>query len=144
MRNKLWVGVLLLVAMASLSWLAAQTQRREGTLYMLITSDDPWRVEAALTLATRAQEHGYRVVVHLHARGVKIANKHAHQASPELVNSQRQLQSLLQKGVKVYVCPGNSRRAGMKVPDDWISGVSSGSPEVIDLMMAPNTKVVSY
>lgn len=142
MRYTRWLALALLAVVVGALWLGAQTQKRPGTFYVYIISDDPWRVETGVNMAARARERGYEVVIHLTARGVKLASKKTPQ--DELANARKTLQQLIKEGVTVYVCPRNSARAGMKVPDDWIEGVVRGEPHVIDIQMAPNTEAVSF
>lgn len=141
-RYSRWIGVMVLVAIASALWLSAQTQKRLGVYYVYILSDDPWRVDTAVTMASVAKNRGYEVVVHLSARGVKLADKR--NPRDELAGARQNLQTLVREGVKVYVCPRNSARAGMKVPDDWISGVLRGVPGTVDIQMRHDTQVVTF
>ncbi|MCS6949510.1 MAG: DsrE family protein [Armatimonadota bacterium] len=137
---RLALGVLLLIALGFV-YLHAQTTSRDSTLFVNLTSDDAWRAEMALHYAQQAQRLGYRVVLFLNVRGVYVARKNP---PASLRQAQANLQQMIRAGATVYVCPMCSRRAGMRVPDDWIEGVKAGSEEVIHLQMGANTRVMSY
>ncbi|MCS7272539.1 MAG: DsrE family protein [Fimbriimonadales bacterium] len=141
-RYSRWIGVIVLATIAGVLWLSAQSPKRSGTYYVYILSDDPWRVSTAVTMASVAKSRGYEVIVHLSARGVKLADKR--NPNDALAEARQNLQALIREGVKVYVCPRNSARAGMKVPDDWISGVLRGVPETVDIQMRHDTQVVTF
>ncbi|MFN7019194.1 MAG: DsrE family protein [Fimbriimonadales bacterium] len=140
MRNATrWIGLLALAV--SLVWLNAQGSKRDGTLFLNLTTDDAWNNEMALNYASQARDLGYDVVVFLNVRGVHVAQK---EPPADLAKAQEQLKSLMARGAKVYVCTPCSRRAGLKPPADWIDGVIEGSRETLEIQMASNTKVMSY
>lgn len=142
MRNATrWIGLLALAVAVSLVWLNAQGSKRDGTLFLNLTTDDAWNNEMALNYAAQARDLGYDVVVFLNVRAVHVAQK---EPPADLAKAQEQLKSLMARGVKVYVCTPCSRRAGLKPPADWIDGVTEGSRETIEIQMAPNAKVMSY
>jgi len=133
--------VVLLVATIAFAYLHAQTVSRDQTLFVNLTSDDAWRAEMAVHYAEQAQQLGYRVVLFLNVRGVYLARKNP---PASLRSVQAKLLQMIREGATVYVCPMCSRRAGMRVPDDWMDGAQAGSAEVIHLQMSPNTHVMSY
>ncbi len=142
MRNATrWIGLLALALAVSLVWLNAQGSKRDGTLFLNLTTDDAWNNEMALNYASQARDLGYDVVVFLNVRGVHVAQK---EPPADLAKAQEQLKSLMARGAKVYVCTPCSRRAGLKPPADWIDGVIEGSRETLEIQMASNTKVMSY
>ncbi|MCS7265624.1 MAG: DsrE family protein [Armatimonadetes bacterium] len=140
-KKTFWLGLTIFAIFASLMWLNAQSAKRDGTLFLNLTSDEPWRAEMAINYATQARKLGYDVVVFLNVRGVFLARK---EPLTDLVKAQEQLKTLMALGSKVYVCPSCSKRAGIKPRADWIDGAIEGSHETIELQMAPNTKVMSW
>ncbi len=78
------------------------------------------------------------MIVFLNVRAVTIANKKVPQhKGAELIKE------LLDDGARVFVCPTCTKQAGLDI-DDRLEGIEPGGPEFRKLLMAPNTKIISY
>lgn len=99
----------------------------------------------AFGYANKVMDQGHEVVVFLNVRAVKLA----HRSIPQPVDPQRELTArdeltaLMERGARVFVCPGCTLKAGMS-QEDWIDGVEPGGPELIALQMDPLSMIVSY
>lgn len=125
---------------------APQAQAQdEPTIIFNVTTDDVWTGQMALGLAKRMLDAGHDVVVFLNVRAVTLANSAVppHTAAGPGLTAHEMIAGLLDAGGRVFVCPTCTVQAGLSA-DNWIEGVEAGSPELIDLMMAPGTRIISY
>lgn len=99
----------------------------------------------ALGLAERVLDMNYPVVVFLNVRAVTLANKKIPQHTGGLSdkNPHDMLTALMDKGAQVYVCPSCTEQAGLDI-DDRLEGTKPGSKELIEIMMAPTSKIMNY
>jgi predicted peroxiredoxin len=117
----------------------------ETTLFLNLTTDETMAATMALSYADMVKEAGHPVVVFLNVRGVRIADKNfpPDRRQSGAKTPKDMLEMLMAKGVAVHVCPMCSENAGMS-EDDWIDGVKRGGAEIIQIQMAPGTRVMSY
>lgn len=138
--------VLLLIVFAlTLPPLKSVNAADDSTLFINLTSDDPWTAKMAFHYAKQVQEIGHPVVVFLNVRGVRLADKAIPDGSadPDTQAAQETLQAMIADGATVYVCRMCTTKAEMS-ESDWIEGVKPGSKETIDIQMAESTRVMSY
>jgi|GEM_PF-1039918 len=125
----------------------AQTVRAEtpGTLIVNMTSDDIWTAQMALGFANAIHNDGHDVVVYLNVRAVTFANRHVpqHRTAMDGKTPHELLEELIDAGVRVFVCPGCTRQAGLSL-DDRLEGVLPGGEPYREIVMAPGTRIVSY
>lgn len=148
-RSPILVVALLLLAalpgLATLPGLAAAEEGDKTRLFLNLTTDDVWTSQMAFTYANKVLDQGHEVVVFLNVRAVRLA----HRDIPQPVYGQRDttarqdLEALIGRGARVFVCPGCTLQAGM-TPDDWIEGVEPGGPALIALQLDPGSKILSY
>ena len=133
------------VAMVIFAAQAAVGDNTKTRLFLNLTSDDVWSNQMAFGYANKVMDQGHEVVVFLNVRAVKLA----HRSIPQPVDPQRELTArdeltaLMERGARVFVCPGCTLKAGMS-QEDWIDGVEPGGPELIALQMDPLSMIVSY
>lgn len=133
------------VAMLIFAAQAAVGDTTKTRLFLNLTSDDVWSNQMAFGYANKVMDQGHEVVVFLNVRAVKLA----HRSIPQPVDPQRELTArdeltaLMERGARVFVCPGCTLKAGMS-QEDWIDGVEPGGPELIALQMDPLSMIVSY
>ena len=123
----------------------AQDADPAPTLVVHVTTDDAWTGLKGLAFARNAQNAGGNVVVFLNVRAVTFANanvpqyagatsgKTAHDLVAEIVDA----------GGRVFACPGCTRQAGLDIADR-IDGIEPGGPEFLDIIMAPDTRIISF
>ena len=61
------------------------------------------------------------------------SGKTAHDLVAEIVDA----------GGRVFACPGCTRQAGLDIADR-IDGIEPGGPEFLDIIMAPDTRIISF
>ncbi len=133
------------VAMVIFAAQAAVGDTTKTRLFLNLTSDDVWSNQMAFGYANKVMDQGHEVVVFLNVRAVTLA----HRSIPQPVDPQRELTArdeltaLMERGARVFVCPGCTLKAGMS-QEDWIDGVEPGGPELIALQMDPLSMIVSY
>ena len=112
------------VAMLIFAAQAAVGDTTKTRLFLNLTSDDVWSNQMAFGYANKVMDQGHEVVVFLNVRAVKLA----HRSIPQPVDPQRELTArdeltaLMERGARVFVCPGCTIKAGLS-QEDWIDGV---------------------
>ena len=117
----------------------------ERTLVINLTSDDVWTGQMAMNFARRIQEDGGNVVVFLNVRAVAFANRNVPQHTQAATGKtpHERIKEIIDSGGEVYLCPGCTEQAGLEL-DDRIDGVKVGGPEFRAILMAPDTRIMSY
>ena len=123
----------------------AQDAEPTPTLVVHVTSDDAWAGLKGLKFARNIQTAGGDVVVFLNVRAVTFANanvpQHAGAMSGQTAHDM--IAEIVAAGGRVFTCPGCTRQAGLDVADR-IEGVEPGGPAFLDIVMAPNTRIISF
>lgn len=141
MRKTGQIAGVLIVGLTAMALLIGGRLAPSRTLFLSLTTDDPWTNEMALSYGEKTLNSGHRVVVFLNVRAVELAKD----TPPDsLAKAQQSLKALQAQGATVFVCPACSARAGITVPDGWIEGVEAGGPETIAIQMHSDTSVLSY
>lgn len=98
-----------------------------------------------MSFARRVQEDGGDVVLFLNVNAVAFANQNVPQHVQALTGKtpHERIKEIIEAGGQVYVCPSCTEQAGLKL-DDRIDGVKVGGPEFRAILMAPDTKIMSY
>ncbi len=123
----------------------AQEAAPSPTVVVNLTSDDVWTGQMALGFARNLQNAGADVVVFLNVRAVTLANRDVPQHVEALSGktAHQMLEDIIAAGGRVFVCPGCTRQAGLDIADR-INGIEAGGPEFLAIVMAPETKIISY
>jgi len=134
-----------LIGLAAALPLSGASAQDKGTLVINVTSDDVWTGQMALNFARRIQEDGGEVVVFLNVRAVSFANRNVPQHTQAATGKtpHERIQEIIGAGGKVYLCPGCTEQAGLKL-EDRIDGVEVGGPEFRAILLEPNTRIMSY
>lgn len=139
--------VLVALALLIAAPLPSQAQDAETapTLVVHVTTDDAWTGLKGLTFARNIQTAGGTVVVFLNVRAVTLANakvpQHAGATSGKTAHDM--IAEIVADGGRVFACPGCTRQAGLDVADS-IDEVEPGGPEFLAIVMAPNTRIISF
>lgn len=124
----------------------AAAQGSDATLVINLTSDDVFTQQMALSFASNYMGiTGNDVAVFLNVRAAPLANENVPQHTTALTEKTPQalLGALMDKGAKVFLCPGCTRQSGLTV-DDRIEGVEVSGPAFHEILAAPGTRVMSY
>ena len=120
-RSRL-LGVLsLFLALSALQAQAGATD----PLFINLTSDDPHRAKMAITFGGKQQERGHPLTIFLNDKAVLVGSK---AGATQFAEQQKALQSLMDAGAKVLICPMCMKHYGV-TEADLIPGLQIGSPE---------------
>ena len=126
---------------------AAQAQSADPapTLVVHVTTDDAWTGLKGLTFARNAQNAGGNVVVFLNVRAVTFANANVpqHTGAMSGKTAHDMVAEIVDAGGRVFACPGCTRQAGLDIADR-IDGIEPGGPEFLAIIMAPDTRIISF
>ena len=113
----------------------------QDSLFLNLTSNDPWRVKMALKFALVNIQAGHPVTVFLNVEGVRVAAG----GMPETANKSgaERIADLLAAGGKVIVCPMCLKKAGIDA-DKLVKGVTLGGPAVTLAAMYGSSVHISY
>ena len=121
-----------------------QTESADGELLVVLNTDDVWTNQMALNFTGNVVDSGYAASLFFNVRAVTVVNTAVPQHDPAMADEPMEtLEELMDQGVTVYVCPSCTNQAGL-CEAGWIEGAQAGGEELIDTMMSPNTKVVTY
>lgn len=123
----------------------AQSSEATPTLVVHVTTDDAWAGLMGLTFARNAQNAGGDVVVFLNVRAVTFANANVPQhTSGQIGKTAHELiAEIVAADGRVFACPGCTRQAGLDIADR-IDEVEPGGPEFLSIVLAPNTRIISF
>lgn len=103
------------------------------SLFVNLTSNDPWRAGMAINFAQNSLNKGHEVVIYLNIQGVNLASTKIAQPinSHNGQNLQQMLKDFISQGGRVIICPSCMEQAGVS-QEDLIEGVEMSSPDVIE------------
>lgn len=133
-----------LVTAVALLWLllsgSAYAQEKQK-LFINLASDNPWRVEMALTFAGAVLARGTAVTLWLNNEGVRVAKA---QSEGQLKNASQMLADLINKGARVVVC-GECLRQFAINERQLLPGATLGKVDTtIALLLDSHTQVLSW
>ncbi len=139
------LALTILMALALALPLSAVHAQEEPRLVINLTTDDVWTGQMALNFARRIQDDGGNVVVFLNVRAVTFANRNVpqHTQAATGMTPHERIREIIEAGGEVYLCPGCTEQAGLKL-EDRIDGVKVGGPEFRAILMRPETRIMSY
>ena len=137
--------IVLTLVIASPFAVQAQDAEPSPTLVVHVTSDDAWTGLKGLTFARNAQNAGGNVVVFLNVRAVTFANANVpqHTGAMSGKTAHDMVAEIVDAGGRVFACPGCTRQAGLDIADR-IEGIEPGGPEFLAIIMAPDTRIISF
>lgn len=115
-------------------------------LLVIVTTDDPVTQLMAMVLSTQTMKKGATVKVLLCGEAGALAVKNSPETllKPNNTSPQMLLKDLIQNGVTVEICPPYLPNKE-KNTSDLIDGVSVAKPpQVADLLLDKDTKILSY
>ena len=124
---------------------SAQEADPDPAMVVHIASDDVRLGHAGLRFALKRQTSGIQVAVHLNVRAVRLANSAVpQQVDPRSGKTSFELvDDIVAAGGRVFVCPKCTQDAGLN-PENFVEGAERTGPELIEAMMAPGTKIISF
>ena len=110
-------------------------------LFINLTSDDPHRVNMALSFGMKQLDRGHPLTVFLNDKGVYVGS--AANAS-KFTEQQPTIAALLTKGAVVFTCPMCMEHYGIKQAD-LIPGLKVSDPDAIgEYLFKPNTQTLTW
>ena len=144
---KLFQALVLSLALLVAAPLSSQAQDEDSvpTVLVHVTSDDVWSGQAAFSFARGIQEAGGNVAVFLNVRAVALANASVPQHVEAMTGKtpHDMVAEIIAAGGRVFVCPGCTRQAGLDVAER-IDGIEPGGPDLLAIMMAPGTRIITF
>lgn len=139
----LLLGLALVFAAPVLS--SAQETGPDPDIVVHIASDDVRLGHAGLRFALNRQTSGIQVAVYLNVRAVRLANSAVpQQVDPRSAKTSFELiDDIVAAGGRVFVCPACTQDAGLD-PADFVAGAERSGPDLIEAIMAPGTKIISF
>ena len=121
------------------------TAQDQPTVVINLTSDDVWTGQMALGFARGLLADGGDVVVFLNVRAVTLANANVpqHTEAATGLTAHEMLTEIMAAGGRVFLCGGCTRQAGLSM-EDRIDGIQPSGPEFRSIVMAPDTRILSY
>lgn len=125
--------------------LGAAHAQEDRKLVINLTTADVWTGQMAMSFARRIQEDGGNVALFLNVHAVTFANRNVPQHTQAATGKtpHERIKEIIDAGGEVYLCPSCTEQAGLNI-DDRIDGVKVGGPEFREILMAPDTKIISY
>jgi len=119
----------------------APTSGKGDALFINLTSDDPHRVNMALSFGMKQLDRGHPLTIFLNDKGVYVGS--AVNAS-KFAEQQATIAALLKKGAVVFICPMCMEHYGIK-KEDLIPGLKVSDPDAIgEHLFKPNTQTLTW
>jgi len=110
-------------------------------LFINMTSDDPHRVNMAITFGGNQHKLGHPLTIFLNDKGVMVGSK---ANSNKFAEHQKALTELISKEATVLVCPMCMKHYGVK-DADLLPGLKVGNPELTGgALFKDNSKTLTW
>jgi sulfur relay (sulfurtransferase) complex TusBCD TusD component (DsrE family) len=122
----------------------AQTAPASGAgdrLFINLTSDDPHRVNMALSFGMKQLDRGHPLTIFLNDKGVYVGSQ---ANASKFTEQQTTIATLLKKGAVVFICPMCMEHYGIKQAD-LLPGLKVSDPDAIgEHLFKPNTQTLTW
>jgi sulfur relay (sulfurtransferase) complex TusBCD TusD component (DsrE family) len=145
MRGFIMFGAIALMFFFSAAAGAAEVQKKEGGIFVNITSSDAIRAPMAVRFAEKGIERGIPMTIFLNVEGVRLAVKKFHSPQCKKAGScvQEMLTKFMKNGGRVIICPMCLESNGYD-KSDLIDGVEMGDAKITFTSILASDKVISY
>jgi predicted peroxiredoxin len=124
----------------------AVTSPKAASLFVNLTTDDPWRGAMAIGFAQQMLQKGHPATIFLNVSAVNLASQKLPQHTNGITGKtlQQMLQEFISQGGTVLICPNCMKQSGIS-ETDLIQGVKMGSPQATQpLLFAEDVRVMSW
>jgi predicted peroxiredoxin len=124
----------------------AITSPKTASLFVNLTTDDPWRGAMAIGFAQQVLQQGHPTTIFLNVSAVNLASQKLPQHTNGITGKtlQQMLQEFIAQGGTILICPSCMKQGGI-LENDLIKGVKMGSPQTTQpLVFADNVRVMSW
>lgn len=133
--------VLLGCAASATTTTPAIAVKTDAPLFINLTSDDPHRVNMALSFGMKQLERGHSLTVFLNDRAVYVGSKNY---ADKFAEQQKTIAALIEKGAVVFICPMCMQHYGVN-ESDLISGLRISDPDTIGgYLFKPDTRTLNW
>jgi len=145
MKRLVLLGAIALMFFFSAAAGAADAQKKEGGIFVNITSSDAVRAPMAVRFAEIGIEKGIPMTIFLNVDGVRLAVKKFHSPQCKKTGScvQEMLAKFMKNGGRIIVCPMCLEANGYD-KSDLIDGVEMGNADITFSSILASEKVISY
>jgi predicted peroxiredoxin len=124
----------------------AVTSPQTASLFINLTTDDPWRGGMAINFAQQGLQQGHPTTIFLNVSAVNLASQNLPQHTNGITGKtlQQMLQEFIAQGGTVLICPGCMKQGGI-LETDLVEGIKMGSPQIVHpLLFAENVRAMSW
>jgi|YNPBryulayer2012_1023412.scaffolds.fasta_scaffold26167_2 predicted peroxiredoxin len=139
-------GAIMLVIMtlsgcAANSAVTATEVEKNAPLFINLTSDDPHRVNMALSFGMKQLERGHPLTIFINDKGVYVVST---VNADKFAEQQKTIAMLIEKGAVVFSCPMCMQHYGIN-ESDLLPGVRVSNPDSIgEYLFKPNTRTLNW
>lgn len=117
------------------------TTGQGAPLFINLTSDEPHRVNMALSFGMKQLDRGHPLTVFLNDRGVHVGST---ANADQFTEQQKTIAALLEKGAVVFICPMCMEHYGI-AEGDVLPGLQVSNPDAIgEYLFEPYARTLSW
>jgi len=110
-------------------------------LFINLTSDDPHRVNMALSFGMKQLERGHPLTVFINDKGVYVGST---VNADKFAEQQKTIATLIEKGAVVFICPMCMQHYGIN-ESDLLPGLRVSDPDSIgEYLFKPDTRTLNW
>lgn len=119
----------------------ASPAAQKAPLFINLTSDDPHRVNMALSFGMKQLERRHPLTVFLNDRGVYVGSS---VNAGTFAEQQTTIATLIEKGATVFICPMCMEHYGIN-KGDLLTGLKVSDPDAIgEYLFKPDTQTLNW
>ncbi len=147
MKTRSYFLIALAVMMFGLTLVActptasAPNVEKDAPLFINLTTDDPHRVNMALSFGMKQLDRGHPLTVFLNDKGVYVGST---VNADQFVEQQKTIATLVEKGAVVFICPMCMEHYGVQ-KSDVLPGLKVSDPDSIgEYLFKPKTRTLNW
>jgi sulfur relay (sulfurtransferase) complex TusBCD TusD component (DsrE family) len=120
---------------------AAPEVEKDAPLFINLTSDDPHRVNMALSFGMKQLDRGHPLTIFLNDKGVYVGST---ANAGQFAEQQKTIAALVEKGAVVFICPMCMEHYGIQ-ESDLLPGLKVSDPDSIgEYLFKPKTRTLNW
>ncbi len=149
MKLNQWLSIVLMLAVGCgalagcvpVSAVTLPEYAKDAALFINLTSDDPHRVNMALSFGMKQLDRGHPLTIFLNDKAVYVGSR---ANADKFAEQQATIAALLEKGAAVFICPMCMEHYGVEQAD-LIPGLKISNPDAIgEYLFKPNTRTLTW
>jgi len=130
-----------LLGCATSTAVPATATDKSAPLFINLTSDDPHRVNMALSFGMKQLERGHPLTVFINDKGVYVGST---VNADKFAEQQKTIATLIEKGAVVFICPMCMQHYGIN-EGDLLPGLRVSDPDSIgEYLFKPDTRTLNW